>query len=619
MDPLLTPEERELVHEQRALFDASRALLADLDLVPGDVEALEAMRRRLDELFLIMVVGEFNAGKSTFLNAVLGIDALETGELPTTRSVHLLRHGAIESVREVEPRLLVHELPVEVLQELNIVDTPGTNSMQREEQLLTEGFVPRADIVFFVTSLLRPYSASEHDFLKLILSWGKHVVFIVNQVDLASGPDHAARVKRYVQQQAREALGEEPPLFAISARGVVRERTSGEPLSELDEWAVFAAYFRSTLRDRDRVRLKLTAPLKSLTPVLARQADALGERLRLVRGDHSALAAILTEVDAYETRMRDDVSRYQSQITNILWQLDRRGQRFFDELVRLSNIMRLRDKDVVENRFRNEVVADAPQRIEEEVQALIDWLVRQNLAMWEKADGLLRQRREALRDAAGRTRFVSPQYVYNREEIFTRLAQPVRRRLALFDAQREADDVVAAVNAAIAKTFGVQAVVIGLGAALTAAFTTLGLDVTGTVGATLLVASGLFILPQRRARLKRELAAKVETLRVELSQTLEARFQEQLRDYVEQLRETFAPELESTKAQVLRLRNAGATLEARQGECAALLARIDGRGNAVQGLAASAPGRPAGPPGRTAVSPGQAASGPPVSGDGTVG
>ena len=150
MDPFLTPEERELVHEQRALFDASRELLADLDMVPGDLPALEAMRRRLDELFLIMVVGEFNAGKSTFLNAILGTDALETGELPTTRSVHLLRHGTIQSVREAEPRLLVHELPVELLQDLNIVDTPGTNSMQREEQLLTEGFVPRADFVFFV-------------------------------------------------------------------------------------------------------------------------------------------------------------------------------------------------------------------------------------------------------------------------------------------------------------------------------------------------------------------------------------------------------------------------------------------------------------------------------------
>ncbi len=599
MDPLLTPEERALVHEQRRLFDAAHELLSDLELVPGDPEALEAMRHRLDELFLIMVVGEFNAGKSTFLNAILGADALDTGELPTTRSVHLLRHGAVEAVREAEPRLLVHELAVELLRDLNIVDTPGTNSMQREEQRLTEGFVPRADFVFFVTSLLRPYSASEHDFLKLILSWGKRVVFIVNQVDLAGGPDHVARVKRYVEQQATEALGEEPPLFAISAREVVRQRHSGEPLSGLNEWAAFVDYFQSNLRDRDRVRLKLTAPLRSLTPVLARQADALAERLRLVQGDQSALASILTEVDAYETRMRADVSRYQSQITNILWQLERRGQRFFDELVRLSNIMRLRDKDIVENRFRNEVVADTPQCIEEEVQALIDWLVRQNLAMWETADGLLRQRREALRDAAGRTRFVSPQYVYNREEIFARLAQPVRRRLDLFDAQREADEIVAAVNAAIAKTFGVQAVVIGLGAALTAAFTTLGLDVTGTVGATLLVASGLFILPQRRARLKRELAGKVETLRVELAETLEDRFKEQLRDYVEQLRGTFAPELESTKAQVRRLRSANDTLKVRQSECAALLERIDGRGGpspAREPVGKALPGRRPAPP-----------------------
>ena len=587
MDPLLTPDERALVHEQRALFDAGRELLADLDLVPGDVEAIEAMRRRLDELFLIMVVGEFNAGKSTFLNAVLGTDALETGELPTTRSVHLLRHGTVESVRESEPRLLVHELPVEMLQDLNIVDTPGTNSMQREEQALTESFVPRADFVFFVTSLLRPYAASEHDFLELILSWGKRVVFIVNQVDFAAGPDHAARVKHYVRQQAKEGLGQEPPLFAVSAREVVRGRASGEPLSELNEWTAFAAYFQSTLRDRDRVRLKLTGPLRSLTPVLARQADALAERLRLVHGDHSALAAILGEVDAYETRMGADVSRYQSQITNVLWQIERRGQRFFDELVRVSNVLRLRDRDVVENRFRKEVVADAPQHIEEEVQALIDWLVRQNLAMWEKADAMLRQRREALRDAAGRARFVSPQYVYNREEIFTRLAQPVRRRLDRFDAQQEADEIVAAVNAALARTFGVQAVVIGLGAVLTAAFTTLGLDVTGTVGMTLLVASGLFILPQRRARLKRELAGKVETLRAELEQTLEARFREQLRDYVEHLRETFAPELESTRAQSARLRSAGESLKERQAECAALLARIDGREGPGAGPAAN--------------------------------
>ncbi|MEE2638876.1 MAG: dynamin family protein, partial [Acidobacteriota bacterium] len=561
--------------EQRALFDVSRALLSDLDMLPADIEALEAMRRRLDELFLIVVVGEYNAGKSTFLNAILSADTLETGELPTTRQVHLLRYGPVQSVREGEPGLLIHEIPVDLLQDLNIVDTPGTNSMQREEQELTEGFVPRADFVFFVTSLVRPYSASEHDFLKLILSWGKHIVFIVNQVDFATGPDHVERVKRYVEQQAIEDLGEKRPLFAVSAREVVQERTEGFALGELNEWPAFSEYFQTTLQERGRVRLKLAAPLQSLKPVLARQHNALGERARLVHGDHAALEAILDEVDGYETRMLDDVSRYQAQITNVLWQLERRGNRFFDELVRMSNITRLRDNDIVENRFRNEVVADTPLRIEEEVQALIDWLVRQNLTMWEKADTMLQQRREALREAAGRPRFISPQYVYNREEIFTKLAQPVRRRLALFDARREAEEIVAAVNAAIAKTFGVQALVIGVGAVLTAAFTSLGIDVTGTVGATLLAAAGLFILPQRRARLKRELSSKVEVLRVELAQTLEMRFQEQLRDYVEQLRDTFRPELESTASHALRLREANQTLESYQAECARLFSKIE--------------------------------------------
>ncbi|MFQ5598952.1 MAG: dynamin family protein [Candidatus Krumholzibacteriia bacterium] len=562
------------MHEQRELFDAARELVSDLGMLPEDLEAVGAMRRQLDELFLIIVVGEFNSGKSTFLNALLGEDVLETGELPTTRQVHLLRHGPVQSVREAEPGLLIHELPSRLLEDLNIVDTPGTNSMQRKEQALTEGFVPRADLVFFLTSLVRPYAASEHEFLRLIHSWGKQIVFVINQVDLASGRDHVARVRRYVQQQVQENLGEERPLYAISAREVVETRASGGPdaaLSGQNEYAKLEEYVTGTLRERERVRLKLRAPLESLRTVLTRQEAALAERLRLVQGDRGALDAILSEVDAYEGRMRGEVTRYQSQITNILWQLERRGDRFFDELVRLANIMRLRNKDIVENRFRVEVVADTPQKIESEIQALIDWLVRQNLVMWEKADTTLESRRAALHEAAARTRWMSPEFVYNREEIFRNMAQPVRRRLEAFDARQEADAIVTAVNEAIAKTFGVQALVIGLGAVLTAAFTTLSIDFTGTIGATLVVIAGLFILPHRRGRLKRELAGRVETLREELSQTLEARFYEQLCTYVQQLRDAFTPELEATRARAARLREAGARLRDLQARCDKLL------------------------------------------------
>ena len=181
MDPLLTADERQLVHEQRQLLDDAHRLLEDLGMLPDDLEVLSTLRRQLEELFLVVVVGEYNAGKSTFLNAVLGRNLLETGELPTTRQVHQLRWGEVESVIESAPGLLLHELPADLLRDLNIVDTPGTNSMQREEQALTEGFVPRADLVFFLTSLMQPYSASESQFLELIRGWGKQIVFVVNQ------------------------------------------------------------------------------------------------------------------------------------------------------------------------------------------------------------------------------------------------------------------------------------------------------------------------------------------------------------------------------------------------------------------------------------------------------
>ncbi len=558
IDPLLTADERELVHRQRALFDDARARIADLDLIPKDVEALEAMRRQLDEFFLLVVVGEFNAGKSTFLNALLGRPVLEVGELPTTRQVHVLRHGPVESVREAEPGLLVHELPVPLLEFLNVVDTPGTNSMQRQEQALTEAFVPRADLVFFITSLMRPYTASEHAFLELIRSWGKQIVFVVNQVDMATDGDHVERVRRYVQEQARQSLGEERPLYMISAREVVQESGTRSPHNEYE---ALEDYVTETLRDRERVRIKLRAPLDSLRRVLERQAEALSERQRLVQGDRAALEGLLQEIEAYDERMLGELSRYQSQIANVLFQLERRGERFFDELVRLGNVLRLRNKDIVENRFRVEVIADAPQVIEKEVHALIDWLVRQNLAMWEKADDVLERRRQALREAAARARWMSPRFVYNREEIFTNLGQPVRTRLETFDARSEADSIVGAVNDALARTFGVQALVIGLGAVLTAAFTTLSLDVTGTIGLTLLAVAGLFILPHRRARLKRELAQKLETLREELAATLEQRFREQLHSYTKQLREVFGPELESTRTQESQLEGARTHLD----------------------------------------------------------
>ena len=77
----------------RQLLSDLQATLAAVPATPADTKTLADSARQLDDLFLLVVVGEFNAGKSAFINALLGIRALEEGVTPTTSRIHLIRYG----------------------------------------------------------------------------------------------------------------------------------------------------------------------------------------------------------------------------------------------------------------------------------------------------------------------------------------------------------------------------------------------------------------------------------------------------------------------------------------------------------------------------------------------
>ena len=55
--------------------------------------ALERSIAQLDRLFLLVVIGEFNAGKSAFVNALAGARILEEGVTPTTTTLQILQFG----------------------------------------------------------------------------------------------------------------------------------------------------------------------------------------------------------------------------------------------------------------------------------------------------------------------------------------------------------------------------------------------------------------------------------------------------------------------------------------------------------------------------------------------
>ena len=204
---LLDEQQTEILGQERALLEDLRVILARLDAAPDDQRHLAHALRQLEELFLLVVVGEFNAGKSAFINALLGQPVLEEGVTPTTDRVHVLRYGP-ELTRTVRDEdLLVVTWPVEWLRDINLVDTPGTNSVLQHHQAITEDFIPRSDLVLFITSVDRPFTESERVFLERVRDWGKKIVVVINKIDVLEDETGLPKVVQFVEDNAQRVVG----------------------------------------------------------------------------------------------------------------------------------------------------------------------------------------------------------------------------------------------------------------------------------------------------------------------------------------------------------------------------------------------------------------------------
>ena len=177
-------------------------------------------------MFLIVICGEFNAGKSTLINALIGADLLQSGVLPTTVKICILRDvsDAAGGVWKRADNMLLDdvdelEIPLNWMRHIAIVDTPGTNAILKQHEQLTQKIIPRADLVLFVTSAERPMSESESTVLSRISQWGKKVVMIVNKMDILHDVKEQEQVLDFVTQHSAKLLGTKVvPVFGVSGR-----------------------------------------------------------------------------------------------------------------------------------------------------------------------------------------------------------------------------------------------------------------------------------------------------------------------------------------------------------------------------------------------------------------
>ncbi|KAL7522031.1 hypothetical protein ACHAWX_006726, partial [Stephanocyclus meneghinianus] len=258
-------------------------------------------------LFTVVFAGEFNSGKSTLINALLGKEILESGVLPTTDAITILMarddHGYpeadvasvrnntqftrfgqddMECVEELSNSTQLHLLPVSkypILSDLCLIDTPGTNAISAlQHTTSTLRFLHDADLIVFVTSADRPFSDSEKELLQTsIKAYRKRVLLVINKMDILErqkGEDHGEASKKkvveYVTDHSGDLLGTRPVVIPVSARDALSvkllfaggsNQSSQDSLWKRCNFASLEHYLLDTLTASSKIKTKLLNPI----------------------------------------------------------------------------------------------------------------------------------------------------------------------------------------------------------------------------------------------------------------------------------------------------------------------------------------------------------------------
>jgi small GTP-binding protein len=572
LEPILTDDQRELLVAERSLLAEVKAGLERNETPAEDLAALSDSVDQLDQLFLLVVVGEFNAGKSALINALLGQEVLAEGVTPTTSKIHHIGWGDELSREPMGPVGERITAPVETLRQLAVVDTPGTNALDRAHEALTTDYVPRADLVLFVTSSDRPLSESERIFLEAIRKWGKKVAMVVNKIDILRSADEVAEVVDYVSQNASRLLGVDPEVFPVSALQAAEARdeaartASGLPAME--------SFLRETLDSGELLRLKLGNPLGVAAHLLGSALDKVRVRLDLLTDDLRTIDDIERQTGTWAEDIRREFDLRLSDIDNVLHGMELRGTEFFDDTVRINRLPKLFDKSELKMRFESEVVAEAPEQVEAKVDSLIDWLVESELAHWQNVVNHVNRRVAAHADRM--VGEIGGRFEADRARLLETVGRAARDGLASYDRVGEAQRMAEDVQKAVTSTAVLEVGAVGLGAAVALAASSTAADITGLTAAGLMAALGLFVLPHRRRRAKAELKEKIAALRRELMAALTAHFDREAERGQQRLAETIAPYTRFVRSESERLaaeRDQLGTLNESVGE---MIARVEG-------------------------------------------
>ncbi|RMD96993.1 MAG: hypothetical protein D6812_16060 [Deltaproteobacteria bacterium] len=307
----------------RKLVDA-----IDPERFPEAHRILSGYLENLTKPFLLVVFGEFNAGKSSFINAFLGSEILRTGILPTTATINLIEKGPpddplvtfrdgreermsmaqLDDLSKKDPLSISHvtwTFPAERLAEVRLVDTPGLNSVFEEHESATLDFIDRADAILWLFHPHQGGSDTERTYLERIKKLGKSVIGIISHKD-ALTPEELEQLSGFLQTHFGAYLETLLPLSALEALSARKSEDAGALAAS--GMAAIEAYLEKNLFERVH-RAKIEATIRSIQAILGTLREELAREEEEVGALHARIQRLKTRLAQEGGRLERELRR----------------------------------------------------------------------------------------------------------------------------------------------------------------------------------------------------------------------------------------------------------------------------------------------------------------------
>ncbi|XP_050363096.1 probable transmembrane GTPase FZO-like, chloroplastic [Argentina anserina] len=357
----LEDREKKFIEAERSVLLKAINVIQRAAPLMEEVSLLIDAVSQIDEPFSLVIVGEFNSGKSTVINALLGRRYLKEGVVPTTNEITFLRYSEMDGEEQRCERhpdgQYICYLPAPILKEMNVVDTPGTNVILQRQQRLTEEFVPRADLLLFVISADRPLTESEVTFLRYTQQWKKKVVFVLNKSDIYRNANELEEAMSFIRENTQKLLNtEHVTLFPVSARTALEAKLASSAFAkdyaklslsdsqwksnnfyELENF-LYSFLDGSTSTGMERMKLKLETPIAIAEKLLSACETLVTQDCRYAKQDLASINDIVGSVKNYTVRMENESVAWRRRILSVIDTTKSRVVALIEATLLISNL-----------------------------------------------------------------------------------------------------------------------------------------------------------------------------------------------------------------------------------------------------------------------------------------